>query len=362
MIRYFNMNIRMAIVYVGVLLLTTFFLSYLLCACVRLIANKLQLISHPSEDRFSSRHVPLGGGLGWVGALLLTIALGTWWMMTAELPEAFAIHRGGMESKLSSLAWICSGAAVLMLMGLCDDMKPVPVWMKLLIEFAIAITLAFQVPDVLITAFVDHLELNRIFTVLWIVFFINSINLLDHADGISSVTGIAIFMGLVALSAISGQLFVGLFSVLMVGVLMGFLSHNFPPARLFMGDAGSLPLGYFVGVITALFTFYSSHRDFSTLFVPLGLLLVPVYDSMSVILIRFKEKRPLFKGDKSHVSHRLIKKGWSHRRIVLTLFALSLLGASLSAMLFVVTAPLSYLAIALMFVLMMVMYRLETVS
>lgn len=356
------MNTSLVLGYEFLLLLAAFLLSYIFCGLVRYLAPKLKLMNHPLEYRYSKLTVPLGGGLGWVGAFLLIVALGTWWMMTAELPAGFEVHREGMSEKMGALTWICSGIAILMLMGLCDDVQPVPIWFKLILEFGIAITLSFQVPDILITAFIDNVELNRIFTVLWIVFFINSINLLDHADGISSVTGAAIFIGLAVLSLISGQLFIAVFSILMVGVLFGFLAHNFPPARIFMGDAGSLPLGYLVGVSTALFTFYSDNREFTTLFVPLGLLLVPVYDSTSVILIRLKEKRPIWLGDKCHVSHRLAEKGWSPRRIVVTLFSLSLLGAALSVSLFMLSAPLTYLPILLMFVLMYGMHRLEARS
>lgn len=344
------------------LLLAGLVLSYLFCWGVRKLSPKLKLVNQPSENRLSQESIPMGGGLGWLGAFLLIVAMGSWWVTHATLPEVLQVHRSGMMSKVLDFTWICGGAAVLMLLGLFDDIKPVPVMVKLLLEFGVAITLAFQVPDVLITAFVDNMMMNRVFTVMWIVVLVNSFNLLDHADGVSSVTGIAVFVGLAVLSLVSGQLFVGLISLLLVGVLLGFFLHNFPPAKLFMGDAGSLPLGYFVAVLTALFTFYSDTGEVTAVFVPLCLLLVPLYDSASVVLIRLKNKKPVWQGDKNHISHRLLAKGWSGRRVVLTMLLMTLIGSALSVSIYVLRSPLTYIPLALLVVLIFVVQRLERQS
>jgi len=341
------------------LLFIAIVLSSILCLGVRKLAPVLHLIEIPREDRLSQRSVPVGGGLGWMVAFLILVAAGSWWVNNFTLPEGLEQHRLGMMAKIMDMSWICAGAAVLMLLGLFDDIRPVPITIKLVLEFVVAITLAFQVPDVLITAFVDNLALNRVFTVFWIVFLVNSFNLLDHADGSSSVTAIAVFVGLVLLSFISGQVFVGLISLLLVGVLLGFLVQNFPPAKIFMGDAGSLPLGYFVGVLTGLFTFYSDSREVTTVFVPLCLLLVPVYDSASVCVIRFRSGKPLWVGDKNHISHRLLDRGWSARRVVIALFVMTLVGALLSVLVFVLSPPWVYLPLCLALLLIFYVQRLE---
>ena len=75
------------------------------------------MLKKPREDRLSQRTVPVGGGLGWVGAFLLIVAAGSWWVSIADLPTFLEVHRSGMEAKVIDFTVICGGAGLLMLMG-----------------------------------------------------------------------------------------------------------------------------------------------------------------------------------------------------------------------------------------------------
>jgi UDP-GlcNAc:undecaprenyl-phosphate GlcNAc-1-phosphate transferase len=126
------------------------------------------------------------------------------------------------------------------------------------------------------------------------------------------------------------QLFVAGFLLLFVGSLLGFLWHNRPPARLFMGDAGSYLIGYLLAMATLTATFAggelqtgapgASASGFPGALAPLCVLAVPIYDTASVVLIRLRQGRSPFVGDKSHFSHRLVKLGMTKPQAVLTIY------------------------------------------
>ena len=91
------------------LLLVGLLLSFVFCWGVRLLSPKLKLISKPADDRLSQNTVSMGGGLGWLGAFLFIVALGSWWLNNAELPELLREHRSGMISKVYDFTWILWG-------------------------------------------------------------------------------------------------------------------------------------------------------------------------------------------------------------------------------------------------------------
>ena len=113
----------------------------------------------------------------------------------------------------------------------------------------------------------------------------------------------------------------------MIGALGGFLVHNHAPARLFMGDAGSNFLGFLLGALTVVGTYHISGVDspFSVL-APLLVMAVPLYDTISVVLIRLREGRSPFQGDRRHFSHRLVARGLTPAQAVWTIDLVTLAG------------------------------------
>ncbi|MEP0842476.1 MAG: undecaprenyl/decaprenyl-phosphate alpha-N-acetylglucosaminyl 1-phosphate transferase, partial [Phycisphaerae bacterium] len=124
----------------------------------------------------------------------------------------------------------------------------------------------------------------------------------------------------------AGQVFVPCLLLLIAGAALGFLIYNFPPASIFMGDAGSLVLGYLLAVGTVLTTFKDPHqqvRPFGVL-VPLLVFAVPLYDQVSVIVRRVRAGVSIFRGDRRHFSHRLVKLGMRPTSAVLTIYLATL--------------------------------------
>ena len=152
----------------------------------------------------------------------------------------------------------------------------------------------------------------------------NTFNLLDNMDGLAS--GVAFISSLIFLyiALITKQWFVSALLASFIGVLLGFLIFNFPPASIFLGDAGSLWIGFTISSFTILTTYYTHELPTSLpVIMPLLILGVPFFDTLSVIYIRWREKRPLFKADKSHFSHRLVELGFTERQAVLLIYLLT---------------------------------------
>lgn len=284
----------------------------------------------PSARKLHTVATPLGGGIAIFLAVVLPI-LGAFLAATASLggaSPAFAPdllqHFTGIVSKSRELLAVLLGGLIIMLLGLADDIRRVSVKEKLFTQAVVGVALAFA--GIRVTLFVDSPLFGGAITVLWIVAITNAFNLLDNMDGLcASVAGVISLIFLVT-AIQTGQLFIATFLAVLIGALLGFLAYNRPPAKIFMGDAGSLFTGYLLAVLTVLFTFYGKGKvhvegGISRLYpflVPMLIFAVPAFDTLSVIYIRMKEGRSIWKADKSHFSHRLLNLGMTPAGALLT--------------------------------------------
>jgi UDP-GlcNAc:undecaprenyl-phosphate GlcNAc-1-phosphate transferase len=164
--------------------------------------------------------------------------------------------------------------------------------------------------------------------------------MLDNMDGLSGgVAAISTFVLAIMLltsqdqSNGQPQIFVGAMLLILVGALLGFLCHNWPPAKIFMGDAGSYFIGFWIAVASLLATYagYQGKTPHAVV-APLIVMAIPLYDMISVIIIRLREGRSPFEGDKRHFSHRLVDLGMTKKQAVLTIY-LATATCSVSALL-----------------------------
>lgn len=327
-------------------LVPSFIVSLLAVAWVRRAAERLGLLDKPGYRKVHLVPIPLGGGLGiWMG-VVSTVALGSIAVLlisqnesvAALLPQALVDHLDGMIAKLVEI-WVLIGCGtVLVLLGLADDRKGIPWWFRLAVEFSVA-TFCVYFQGLQLTAFINLPWLTGVLSVLWIVALINSFNMLDNMDGLSS--GVAAICTLILSINLlispnqmnQPQIFVAMMMLMLVGALLGFLFHNWPPAKIFMGDAGSYFIGFWiaVGTLLATYTGYQGGQPHAVV-APLVILAIPLYDMASVIVIRISEGRSPFEGDKRHFSHRLVDLGMSKKQAVLTIY-LATAACSISSLL-----------------------------
>lgn len=307
-------------------------LSALLTGCVRRWAVKTEFVSRPREDRYNRNVIALGGGIAifWTIAFFLLGGAAVVKLLMAPghlsfLDESVLVHTEGFLSKINHLLVVMASVLILHLMGIWDDRKGLGPFIKLAIQFGAA-TLAAVWADVRVEMFISNPVITTTLSIFWIVLMMNAFNFLDNMDGASG--GIALIATAVLMVAAfrSGQVFVGAMGAVFAGALLGFLVFNFPPAKIFMGDCGSLVVGFFVALLTLRTTYYNAEAgtELYSIFMPLVVMAVPLYDFTSVTFLRLKQGKSPFVGDTQHFSHRLKRRGLSDRQVAMTLYVATL--------------------------------------
>jgi UDP-GlcNAc:undecaprenyl-phosphate GlcNAc-1-phosphate transferase len=158
------------------------------------------------------------------------------------------------------------------------------------------------------------------------VLIVNAFNFLDNMDGASAGIAVIVSCILFTAAALSGQVFVSGLALILIGTSLGFLVYNFPPAKIFMGDAGSLIVGFFLALLTLRTTYYHGAQSggWYAVFMPLVVMAVPLYDFISVTVLRISQGKSPFVGDTQHFAHRLNRSGLTNTQTVLTLYLATL--------------------------------------
>ena len=293
------------------------------------LARRLGWVSQPSRaDRhLHTDSMPIMGGVAIVAAFLVVIAAN---LAAAHLLHGWLADRvpsvgayvANIPSAFKQLGAVLAGGLVMHAMGLVDDRRPLPPALKLLIMVLAALLLVWA--GVSIRGFLPWPWLGAVLTVGWVVLLTNSFNFLDNMDGLCAGVAAIVVLAFGAVSFLAGEWFMAAIYSVLGGVLLGFLWHNFSPARLFMGDGGALFVGYMIGALSVLATYYE--RGVQTqlpVVTPLVVLGVPIFDTVSVMWIRWREGRPLMQGDRSHFNHRLVDLGMSPRRAVTFIYVIT---------------------------------------
>ncbi|MEM6314022.1 MAG: MraY family glycosyltransferase [Planctomycetota bacterium] len=332
-------------------------LSALTTAAMKRIAPRIGLVANPGAHRTHKDATPLGGGVGIfvglcvpllviTGSLALLDASGVFDPDVREVtvhgdaspfdtrivqndvtqtplgidPDLFS----GLKRQTPLAVGFLVCCTILMVLGLIDDRRPLGAFLKLLVQLAVTAVFV-AVFDVRLLTALGYLP-SVLLTVLWITAVTNALNFLDNMDGLSAgvatVCSVALFVA--AMSVEPPQWFVAGTLALLVGALVGFLIFNFPPASIFMGDAGSLVIGFVLGVLTVRTTFLPADASFGARWyatlAPLLILALPLYDMVTVCVIRIARGKSPFKADNNHFSHRLVARGMSRRTAVLCLY------------------------------------------
>ena len=165
-----------------------------------------------------------------------------------------------------------------------------------------------------------------IVSIVWFAGLCHAVNLLDNMDGLAA--GIAL-VATVFLTIVFGDALGSGLDMLLVsfaGALLGFLYWNRNRARLFMGDSGSLFLGAVLGGTSLVPVFHQHEAPFGTAAVAILILMVPLFDTSFVLVLRRLAGRSATRGGTDHVSHRLVSLGFSERSAVRILYGLGAIG------------------------------------
>ncbi len=165
-------------------------------------------------------------------------------------------------------------------------------------------------------------------TVLWVVAITNAFNLIDGLDGLAA--GSALFSTLVVfvVSLVNHSWLGSLMSVALAGAILGFLRFNFNPATIFLGDSGSLFIGFLLSALALAGA--QKAPTFIAVAIPVVSFGLPILETVLSVVRRLISGRPIFTADREHIHHKLLQLGFSHRQVVIVLYAVSAVFAMLS--------------------------------
>lgn len=300
--------------------ITAFTLTYFAIPSIINVATVKRLTDEPGERRSHTVSTPSLGGIGIFAGMIFSIVLWT----------PFNIF--------GDLQYILCAFIIIFLIGVKDDILPMSPWMKLVGELLAASILVFK-SNVKITSFYGLFGIGdlpefvavplSIFTILVII---NAFNLIDGINGLSGSIGvlISVTLGFWFFSTVHNDLAVVAFSL--AGALIAFLKYNYTPAKIFMGDTGSLLVGLVCSILTIKFIEFHKmlpvEHPFRTDAVPaiaVGILILPLFDTLRVFTTRLLKGRSPFYPDRTHIHHLLIDSGLTHMQATYLLVFVNLL-------------------------------------
>jgi UDP-GlcNAc:undecaprenyl-phosphate/decaprenyl-phosphate GlcNAc-1-phosphate transferase len=275
--------------------------SYLLTPLAIRIAGRTGFVDKPAGYKGHRQPTPYLGGCAITLGALAGAAVGT-------IPPGYAVVIGCVVG-----VWI---------LGTVDDRISLPILLRVAAELGIAIALTASGLhwDIFHNTFVDSAV-----SVVWIIGLMNAFNLMDNMDGATATVAAASAVGVGTLALVAGHLGTTPLCFATAGACIGFLPRNLAnPARIFMGDGGSLPLGLLVAV-TTMTAVNSNYLGPSGVVIGALLVGMVILDTTLVTISRSRAGRPVLSGGRDHLTHRLVKRLGSPRRVALTLAVTQLL-------------------------------------
>lgn len=231
---------------------------------------------------------------------------------------------------------ITVGALLIIIIGILDDVYELSAKVKLIGQIIVASVVVSTglTIDFISIPFIDKYNLGILaipVTIFWIVAITNAINLIDGLDGLAAGISAIVIATIGIMAGLAGKVMILSLALILLGSIIGFLFYNFYPAKIFMGDTGALFLGYSISILSLL-GLYKSVTLFSFV-VPIIILGVPIFDTTFAIIRRLVNKQSIVAPDKSHLHHRILAFGISHRNTVLIIYGFGIL-FSVSAVMF----------------------------
>ena len=302
----------------------TVFIAMFLVPIVSRLAKWYRLVDAPGPRKVHQIPIPRIGGIVFIVSTLALV-----------LPVFFLNNDIGQSFRdsLTEFIVLLVAAGFVFLVGLIDDLRPVRGYIKLLCLIGASLIICASGSALHSISVGTWFEIETGWaawplTVFWIVMITVCMNLIDGLDGLAA--GIAaIVCGTIVLMALwSGQVAMAVLMLALLGSVTGFLFFNFYPAKIFMGDCGSMFLGFFIGAGSLVCQ--TKTHTLVGLAIPFLVMGVPIIDTCFVLISRrFIERRSMFASDRSHLHHHLLDLGLHHRTVVIILYAVTAISASI---------------------------------
>ncbi len=287
---------------------TAFMVTFLAIPAIIKVAKKRKLYDEPDERKSHTSNIPTLGGIGIFGGVIFSIVLWT----------PFTVF--------GDLQYILCAFIIIFLIGAKDDIDPISPYTKLLGQIITAVILVVKA-NVKLTSLYGIFgvyEISEFSAVLLSVFtilvIINSFNLIDGINGLSGSIGTLISLVLGSWFFAVDRIDLAIVAFSLAGSIIAFLKYNFTPAKIFMGDTGSLLIGSVCAILAIKFIEVNNGLGSSPFLVKsvpsvaIGILILPLFDTLRVFITRLlRGKSPLY-PDRTHIHHLLLDAGLSHMK------------------------------------------------
>jgi UDP-N-acetylmuramyl pentapeptide phosphotransferase/UDP-N-acetylglucosamine-1-phosphate transferase len=225
-----------------------------------------------------------------------------------------------------SLTILAGCAAALALVSLADDVRSLPIAVRLPAHVAAAAVAILAIGGATV-AREGLVVVEAAVALVAITWMTNLYNFMDGSDGLAGGMAVAGFAAMAIAAAMAGHLPLALACAAIASASIGFLAYNLPPARVFLGDAGSVPLGFLAG---ALGWFGVLSGAWHVAF-PIVVFSPFIADASVTLARRAFRGEEFWRAHRTHYYQRLVLAGWSRRRLALAAYAL-MIATSASAL------------------------------
>ncbi len=296
-----------------------FAISFFLIPSIVEIAKAKSLFDEPNDRASHIHKTPTLGGLAIFNGVAISLLI---FFDFSDFPK---------------FQYTIAGLMIIFFTGFKDDIVGITPFKKLVAQLiAVFITIVFG--RILITnlhGFLGIWELNYhmgiLFTIITIVGITNCFNLMDGIDGLSASLGILVSGTFGAWFYLVGEYNWAIMSAALAGALLAFFFFNVygKKNKIFMGDTGALLLGFIIAVMAIKFnelniTLKGPWAIQAAPAVSIGIMMIPIFDTLRVFITRILKNRYPFTPDKTHIHHYLLKLGLSHFLSTLVLFLASI--------------------------------------
>jgi UDP-GlcNAc:undecaprenyl-phosphate GlcNAc-1-phosphate transferase len=301
--------------------LTSFLITYFAIPSIIKVAVEKNLVDEPGERRSHDKSIPTLGGIGIFAGLIFST---TFWLPFAE----------------GELQYILCAFIVIFLIGAKDDIIPLPASKKFAGQFFAAFLLVYYA-KIQLTSLYGILGVYEIpdmvgipLTILTIVLIINAFNLIDGINGLSATIGCIICGTFGYWFFWMGRADLAILAAALAGGLVAFLRYNIV-AEIFMGDTGSLLVGLTASILAIAFiqenVMQINERTVeSAPAVAIGVLIIPLFDTIRVFTLRIIKGKSPFSPDRTHIHHLLLDLGLPHMKATVLLGTVNLIFIGIS--------------------------------
>jgi UDP-GlcNAc:undecaprenyl-phosphate/decaprenyl-phosphate GlcNAc-1-phosphate transferase len=307
------------LVFIGCAILFSFLVNGLMLKLSRSLGVKNQ---GENIVRWSSTTKPAVGGISFYILFLFAVA-------------CYSIIFGAVDyiNDIIRFLGVMAACSLGFVVGLADDAYNTKPFLKFSAQFCSGVILIATGTVINISGIPAF---DMFLTMFWVVGLMNSINMLDNMDGITTSVSISVILGGLYM-AWSRDEFQSIYFITMLGVLaglLGFLYFNWNPSKMYMGDTGSQFLGVFLAVVGIIYL-WNGHAepDFriqtKQFIVALLVFIVPIIDTTTVTINRLLKGQSPFVGGRDHTTHHLCYLGLTERQVAFSFLGLSMLSVVL---------------------------------